>query len=366
MENENLDLAQLQAAIQQAGASWVAGQTSLTELALSEKQLRLGAVPPPGEATLDEREQVAHQKFQAEGVTTAIGAPASFDLRNINGKNFITPIKNQRNCGSCVAFGSIATVEGTLRLKRDDPNLAVDLSEAHLFYCHAAAQGRNCDNGWWVDPALEAFKTVGVADEPCFPYTPGDQACKPCTDWQNRVTKISAWRKLTTIADMKSWISINGPVAACFKVYDDFYSYHSGVYHHVTGELLGGHCICVIGYNDAEGCWLCKNSWGTNWGEEGFFKIAYGECGIDYTMWAVEVAVTPGGLLEKKLITGLWCFNEERKAEAFIDGVGWRKVSAKSDSIFLGMLTLLSSAKTSKSPVTLRIENEVITEVYVF
>lgn len=82
---------------------------------------------------------------------------------------------------------------------------------------------------------------------------------------------------------------------------------------------------------------------------------------------ATMTFVVPGAVwLEKKQITGLWCINQERNAYAYVDGVGWRKISAESDSIFLGMLELLTGAKGSKSPVKLRVENDVIKEVYVF
>lgn len=368
MDYTPLDLGQLQTAIQRANANWETGENWLLQLSPEEKRMRLGAEPPPDEASLDEREQVARTNFKAEVGVRAIGASTAYDLRNVNGKNFITLIKNQASCGSCVAFGSVATVEGTLRVKRNDANLQVDLSEAHLFYCHAAAQGRNCGNGWWVDPALDAFKNTGVVDEACYPYTAGDQQCAVCSDWQNRVVKISGWRKLTTAADMKTWLSTNGPLAACFKVYDDFYAYRSGIYHHVTGDYLGGHCVTVIGYSDADGCWICKNSWGDKWGEAGFFRIAYGDCGIDYTMWGVEVASLPntGVWLEKKQIMGLWSINQERNAAVYINGIGWRKISAEDDSIFLAMVTQLASAKANQSPVNLRVEADVIKEVYVF
>jgi len=368
MEYKPLKLEQLQTAIQQANANWEFGETSLLELSPEEKRMRLGAEPPPGEATLDQREQTARANFQSGVSFRATSTPTSYDLRNVNGKNLITSIKNQKSCGSCVAFGSVATVEGTMRVKRKDPNLQVDLSEAHLFYCHGASQGRNCSNGWWVDPALEAFKNIGVVDEDCYPYTPGDQQCKVCSDWQKRVTKIANWRKFTNAADMKTGLSTNGPVAACFKVYDDFYAYKGGIYRHVTGDFLGGHCVSVIGYSDADGCWICKNSWGDKWGEAGFFRIAYGDCGIDYTMWGVEVVapLVNDVWLEKQQITGLWSINQERNASAYVDGVGWRKISAESDSIFLGMLTLLSSAKENKSFVNLRLENDAIKEIYVF
>lgn len=368
MTDETLDIAKLQTTLQQTKATWVAGETPLTTLTREEKRLRLGAEPPPDELSLEQREQVARSNYQSGIGGKAVGAPASFDWRNVGGKNFITAIKNQGSCGSCVAFGAVATVEGATRVKRNDASFAVDLSEAHLFYCHAAAQGRNCGNGWWVDPALDAFKNIGVADEACYPYTAGNQQCGVCSDWKNRVIKIPSWRKLTTIADMKTQLSTKGPLAACFNVYDDFYAYRSGIYHHVSGDLLGGHCICVVGYNDTDKCWICKNSWKDTWGESGFFRIAYGDCGIDYTMWAVEISEIDGGgdWLEKKLITGLWSVNQERRGAAFVDGVGWRYFSAENDSVFLAMLTLLATAKTSKALVNLRIGSEIIKEIYVF
>lgn len=88
---------------------------------------------------------------------------------------------------------------------------------------------------------------------------------------------------------MKEWISTRGPVIACFSVYDDFFAYRSGVYHHVYGERVGGHCVCCVGYDDSQTYWICKNSWGPEWGEQGFFRIQYGEAGIDHVMWAIEL-----------------------------------------------------------------------------
>jgi Papain family cysteine protease/Repeat of unknown function (DUF5648) len=93
---------------------------------------------------------------------------------------------------------------------------------------------------------------------------------------------------------MKVWLSTKGALAACFTVYSDFFAYRSGVYRHVTGGLAGGHCVSIVGYDDAAGCWIAKNSWGAGWGDMGFFRIAYGQCGIDATMWGVTVAPPPG------------------------------------------------------------------------
>jgi C1A family cysteine protease len=75
----------------------------------------------------------------------------------------------------------------------------------------------------------------------------------------------------------------------CFSVYADFFNYHTGIYHHVSGSLQGGHCVCCVGYDDVKRCWICKNSWNTSWGDSGFFNIAYGQVGIDAAMWALEL-----------------------------------------------------------------------------
>jgi hypothetical protein len=61
------------------------------------------------------------------------------------------------------------------------------------------------------------------------------------------------------------------------EVYSDFYSYLSGVYSHVSGTYEGLHAVEVIGYDDDYQCFIVKNSWGTDWGESGFFRIAYSE-----------------------------------------------------------------------------------------
>jgi C1A family cysteine protease len=205
----------------------------------------------------------------------------------------VTPVRDQKSCGSCVAFGTLAAFESAIRIHDKNPAKAVDLSEADLFYCHAEAEhGRHCGGptgGWWPDAALACCQNPGVVDEPCFPYTPGDQPCKKCTDWKKRLTKIAKWQKITSTTAMKQWLATRGPLITCFSVYADFYSYHSGIYHHVSGALEGGHCVCCVGYDDARRYWICKNSWNTTWGDHGFFNIAYGQVGIDAAMWALEI-----------------------------------------------------------------------------
>lgn len=365
---EPKELAELQAALLRESAGWQAAITSMSALSDADKRARLGYVPGPDEPSLAEREQMALASFQAYRVERemAFGYPVAMDWRSHGGRNFITPVRDQGGCGSCVAFGTSAAVEGALRAGINDPNFPVDYSEAHLFYCHARAQGRNCGNGWWVAPALDAFKNIGVVDEACYPYTAMDQNCTNlCNNWQSRVTKISAWHAITSVADMKTWLSSRGPLVACFTVYDDFFSYRSGIYRHVSGGVAGGHCVCCIGYNETNGCWICKNSWGAGWGESGYFRIAYGQVGIDATMWAVDGFAT-GVWQSNKRIIGLWAINQDRNAWAFVEGIGWKRIAFDNDNIFFNLLLLLTTAKAANRAVNYYEQDGIIKQAYIF
>ncbi len=64
--------------------------------------------------------------------------------------------------------------------------------------------------------------------------------------------------------------------------------YRKGIFINQTDNPLGGHCVCCIGYDDDKEAWLCKNSWGDQWGDGGFFWIKYGDSSIDDEMWGIN------------------------------------------------------------------------------
>ena len=213
-------------------------------------------------------------------------APAALDpqtdWRFHGGRNYISPVKNQGTCGSCISFCACALVEATAAIERNA--LFPDLSEAELHFC--SVHGPTCD-GWWPSDAFDALRTNGVVHEAHFPYISAFQAGVPtCTVVLDRAAlaaKITTWSTLYTSAERKQWLCNVGPLCSVFHLYFDFFNYRTGVYSHVAGAEAGYHCAEVVGYSDADGCWICKNSWGDTWGEGGFFRIAYGQCGIDDT-----------------------------------------------------------------------------------
>lgn len=366
MADGGVDLRAVQAAIKKAGAPWEAAPNEFTSLSTDERRLLLGYVPEAGgETPLESREAIAAAR-PPEAVAAAFGAPAAFDWRNVGGQNYVTAVKNQNPCGSCVAFGSIASVETTLRVQAGNAGLAVDLSEASLFYCVAEAQqGRRCggaNGGWWMAPAYDAIKSIGVPDDACFPYTGADQPCNQCSDWASRATKITGWHEISSVADMKTWLSTRGALGACFTVYDDFFGYKTGVYRHVSGGVAGGHCVCCIGYNDQG--WICKNSWGANWGDSGFFCIAYGQCGIDATMWAVDGVTAPNVWQSNLTVSQTYASRDSQNAWAYFAGFGWRKIQPGTADGITNMLALFAYAVSYNKKVTVKMDTNSVFEAY--
>jgi C1A family cysteine protease len=364
MSTEKLSLAALRAALGAIGDPWEAGVTSVSTLSPQEQKTRLGVSPPPGTPN---PETVTRAAGLAE-LASSVGAPVSFFWGTPTNNNYITPVKDQGGCGSCVAFGTTAVVESMVRIHRGNPALAVDLSEAHLFFCLGPATGASCSGGWWPTSSFNAYQATGVADEACFPYNASASSCTACSDWANRVTKITGYKDLTNNpAAIKEWIANYGPVSACFYVYNDFFSYKSGIYRHVSGDLAGGHCVSIVGYDDAGGYWMCKNSWGTGWGTQGYFCIAYGDSYID--SWGVfgVNGIEDTGWRYNAHVVGLWAINQDRNAWVYIDGgYGWKKIAPDNDNILHDMLAQLIAAKAKKGTVSFYEEQGVIKQIYVF
>jgi C1A family cysteine protease len=355
-----LSLLDLEGIIAASGASWTPGANPISRLGEDEKLLRTSGLIPAPIPPPHNREEVARSLAQSG----AIGYPATLDWRNMPAGNFVTSVKDEGSCCACFVFAAAATVESATRIARGNPNLAVDYSEAHLLFCYGKQAGAGCLGGWWLVNALNAFKS-GVVDEACFPYSTANQTCTLCGDWQTRLTYITAWHEITSASAMKDWIATRGPVATWMSVYTDFFSYMGGVYKHVNGTYYGGLCVTIVGYNEAERYWIAKNCWGTGWGEAGFFRIGYGECGIDAAMYAVD-GIAETAWRRGVRIRGSWSIDQDRNVWVHVDQWGWRKLAADSDTTTLTMTAQLTAAKAAQRTVDLLDDRGVITQLYVY
>jgi len=280
-----LKITQINTQIKAAGHGWKAGQSKISRLSESAQDARLGLEVPAGE---DDRIEKALSQMEEAAVSFA----GERDWREKDGENWVTPVQDQGGCGSCVAFGTVAAIECQANIQSGDPNLDLDLSEADLFFCGA---GKKCSEGWWPTYALDYAKSKGIADEACFEYEDHNIDCDLCDDKLDRLIKVGSWQEVINIDQRKQWLDQKGPMVACMAVYRDFFAYKDGVYRHTTGDLAGYHAVCCIGYSEAEECWICKNSWDDDWGNEGFFKIGYGEADMDtkFAMYGIEELAGP-------------------------------------------------------------------------
>src|SRR5262245_3224552 len=287
MAKISLRQVQNQLASSSSPATWRAGATSISALSETEQERRLGV-------RVDEAEKHRVESYLrgARAATAASFSPTR-DWRNKDGKNWTTPIRDQGNCGSCVAFATVATIETQARIQQSQPGWNVDLSEADLFFCGA---GRKCDEGWQPTEAMEYAKTRGVPEESYFPYQDHDMDCQTSAQRPERLLTATEYSEVIEPDARKECLDKTGPMVACLAVYRDFFFYKDGVYRHVTGDLAGYHAVSCVGYSEAEQCWTCKNSWGLDWGSQGYFKIAYGEAEID-TQFAMYGVKRVGGTL---------------------------------------------------------------------
>jgi len=226
--------------------------------------------------------------------------PASFDARTQWANcSSIGTIQNQAECGSCWAFGAVEAITDRMCIHKNNDT---QLSFLDMVSCDTSDDG--C-NGGDASSAWSYARKKGLVSEACYPYTiptcpPAQQPClnfvktpkcvKACND--SNINYEEDKRKISSIYSVDSSnngieteIMKNGPVEACFDVYEDFVNYKSGVYAHKTGNYLGGHCVKILGWGTDNGqdYWLVANSWTTTWGNQGFFWIARGtdECGIE-------------------------------------------------------------------------------------
>jgi len=265
--------------INEKNLSWVAGETSMSKLPKEKRRARLGLIKPPF--------QKQNAGIETNYITSPLSAsyPSSLDWRNKDGNDWISPIKDQGECGACWAFSSVAVVESRAKIELNKPSYNIDLSEQDVVSCNTG--GGSCSEGSESD-ALTHMKNTGIVKESCFAYTASNNSCSnKCSNWQNEILKVQNYNLISASAGyIKQAVNDYGPVTVYMYVDDDFNYYLEGIYSHTLVTWTGGlHSITIVGYNDSGQYWICKNSWGTGWGESGYFRVSYSENVLDYDAW---------------------------------------------------------------------------------
>jgi len=205
--------------------------------------------------------------------------------------NCVHPIRDQGQCGSCWAHAASEVLSDRFCIATKG-QVNVVLAPQDLVSCDWIDHG--C-NGGILTTSWVYLWSRGIVTDQCFPYSSGSgsvEFCSPvfskqqCKDSSVQYKKYYAknlyW--LSSIDAIKQSILSSGPVETGFSVYDDFMSYKEGIYKRSeSASFLGGHAVKILGWGSENGTayWIVANSWNTTWGEQGYFRIAHGECGIE-------------------------------------------------------------------------------------
>ena len=181
-------------------------------------------------------------------------------------QGFVTPVKNQGQCGSCWAFSATGGLEG---LSKSQGNLQ-SFSEQQLVDCSGKYGNQAC-NGGLMTSAFKFVKDNGIVHEDEYAYKAVKQTCAKATgDY-----KIAGYTEIKTCNDLAS--AIASRVVSVAVDASNWSRYSSGVFDNCRTGL--NHGVTLVGVN--AGNWWVKNSWGTSWGEKGFIRLAAGNtCGI--------------------------------------------------------------------------------------
>ncbi|PNX95886.1 cysteine proteinase [Trifolium pratense] len=206
--------------------------------------------------------------------------PTNLDWRQ---QGAVTDVKDQQKCGCCWAFSAVAAIEGIVKIKTGN---LISLSEQQLVDCDS--QNNGCFGGYMDNSFKYIIQNQGIASESEYPYQGNQQTCK-LNDQMTPAAQITSFVDVPANDEQQLLQAVaQQPISVGIDPGIEFHLYKEGVYSGTCGRPFN-HAVTAVGYgvtDDGIKYWLIKNSWGKNWGEEGYMRVLRdsgkpgGQCGI--------------------------------------------------------------------------------------
>lgn len=256
-----------------------------------------------------------HRDFVFGQIMGAVELPPSFFWDKL-------PVRDQGSYGTCCGFAAAGVKDR--QEARNYPSRGVTTSPLFVYEECKKLDGIPDQEGTYPRVVMQVLKDMGVCRERTFPYSlMGKPLPTPAPTAYDEAKQfiIGAYAKVQTIDEIKQAIATQGPVLAGVYVCSNFITAPGGVISIPSGSMLGGHAICLDGYDDSRNCFRFVNSWGVRWGDGGYGWIPYKlidwrfDFGAGFFMegWSsLDVILPPKQAQEVKLWIG--------KKQALVDG----------------------------------------------
>jgi len=231
------------------------------------------------------REDAASERFFSQESLNRATVPAAYDAIKAG---LVTPVRNQGNCGSCVAFATAAVVETCFAKHLGGASKTGDYSEQQMVDCGFGLYDANGCGG----AALESYvrwmkmKKPKLAGEKSYPYKAKKGTCPNNykTLFQGVSVNDGYWTTKGSEELLKKMVAKYGAVITGVVAKGPFSAYRGGIFQGCTDHVFTDHAVVVVGYGTENGVdyWTIKNSWGTSWGEKGYVRVKRGVkmCGV--------------------------------------------------------------------------------------
>lgn len=204
----------------------------------------------------------------------------------VNLENLCSPVRDQGDLGACTAFGCTSALE---RYKSDI------FSPLWLYYFERVREGMvSIDSGAQIRDGLKTMRAMGCAFEKHWIYDPARFKIRPsCYSVREaKKNKILSYERVLDLDGLKEQLFTKTPVILGIYAYESFRNVNKTGIVKMPGleeKMIGGHCVLAVGYFDDTKTVLCKNSWGTSWGNKGYFTLPYDYFKSEVNdMWALH------------------------------------------------------------------------------